>query len=389
MLQKLCQMKCTKAKAKGFLSNLTKTINRAEMSIENETNISEIALLRENVEFSIFKLQKNLSDICLHISGAEITKAQQLFNENNERANRVIIRCERLVSQLDDDKQTEIITYAFDQLCKSRSSKGSKYSGSSSRTSNDSDHSEKQRLLTIQNESRATRNFELLKMKQNIKEVEANERLKQAKEKRALVEVTSVSHSELADVMNEFPNIDNKPKVCHSSSYFVPRNIPKSNIDPEQHLKQWPQTLQNVRSTNYYMPRPPLTPPPRPSILKTTKLCNRNTSHSIDSFIDTLIEGSETVTNTTIDQSSSTMALLERDLESRNLPPIELLRFNGNPSHWPEFVQCFKERVHMKRTFSDSLRMERLLGVLDGDTKRVVILGIGIGRNAIGITSYR
>ena len=99
------------------------------MSIENETNVSEIALLREDAEFSIFKLQKYLGDICLDASGTEITKAQQLFNENNERANRVIIRCERLISQLDDDKLTKTTTYAFDHLCKSRSSKGSKYSG--------------------------------------------------------------------------------------------------------------------------------------------------------------------------------------------------------------------------------------------------------------------
>ena len=89
-------LKVLKQRGKGFLSNLTKTINRAEILIENETNISEIALLRENVEFSIFKLQKNLEDIYLHASGAEITKSQQLFNENNERANRVIVRCERL-----------------------------------------------------------------------------------------------------------------------------------------------------------------------------------------------------------------------------------------------------------------------------------------------------
>ena len=81
------------------------------------------------------------------------------------------------------------------------------------------------------------------------------------------------------------------------------------------------------------MTRPPPTPPLKPSVLKTTKLCNRNTSHSIDSFIDTLIGGRETVINTTIDQSSSTMALLERDLESRNLPPMELLRFSGKPSN--------------------------------------------------------
>ena len=105
-----------------------------------------------------------------------------------------------------------------------------------------------------------------------------------------MVEVTPISDSELTDIINELPNIDNEPKVRHSPSYFVPKNIPKSNIDPEQHFKQPPQRLQNVRSTNYYMPRAPLTFPPKPSILKMTKLCNRNTSRSIDSFTDTLMK---------------------------------------------------------------------------------------------------
>ena len=36
-------LKVLKQRRKGFLSNLTKTINKAEMSIENEANISEIA----------------------------------------------------------------------------------------------------------------------------------------------------------------------------------------------------------------------------------------------------------------------------------------------------------------------------------------------------------
>ena len=143
-------------------------------------------------------------------------------------------------------------------------------------------------------------------MRQKLEEAEANEQLKQAKEKRALAEMTSVSNSELTDVMNELPNIDNEPKVRHRCSYFVSRNIPKSNTDPEQHLKQLPQTLQNIRSNNYYMPRPPSTTSPKPPILKMTKLCNSNTSHSTDPFIDTLIGGSETVINTIMDQSSST-----------------------------------------------------------------------------------
>ena len=51
-------LKVLMQRRKCFLSSLTKTIKRAEMSIENETNISETALLRQNVEFSVFKLQK-------------------------------------------------------------------------------------------------------------------------------------------------------------------------------------------------------------------------------------------------------------------------------------------------------------------------------------------
>ena len=41
-------------------------------------------------------------------------------------------------------------------------------------------------------------------MKQKLKEAEANEQLKQAKEKRAQVEVTPVSQSELTEVINDF-----------------------------------------------------------------------------------------------------------------------------------------------------------------------------------------
>ena len=84
-------LKVIMPRQKGFLSNLTKTINRAEMSIENENNISEVALLRENVEFSFLKLQKTFEeDICLRAFATEIKKAQQLFNENNESTTRVI-----------------------------------------------------------------------------------------------------------------------------------------------------------------------------------------------------------------------------------------------------------------------------------------------------------
>ena len=155
------------------------------------------------------------------------------------------MRCERLLSQLNNNKKAEITAYAFEKLCKLRSSKGSRYSDSSFRTSNDSDISEKQRLLAIQNENKPT-SLELLKMKQKLEEAEANEQFKQAKEKRSLVAITPVRHSELEWLLlvnvNELPNTDNEPNVRHS--YFVQRNIPKSNIDPEQ---RWNNRLRHSK----------------------------------------------------------------------------------------------------------------------------------------------
>ena len=53
-------------------------------------------------------------------------------------------------------------------------------------------------------------------------------------------------------------------------------------------------------------------------------------------------------------------------------PTIELRRFSGNPCEWPEFIENFHARVHLKSTFDDNLRMERLCSVLYGEAKRVI-----------------
>ena len=43
-------------------------------------------------------------------------------------------------------------------------------------------------------------------------------------------------------------------------------------------------------------------------------------------------------------------------------------------------IQNFKFWVHDKRRFNDSIRMERLISVLDGEAKRVVI---SVGQSGI------
>ena len=103
---------------------------------------------------------------------------------------------------------------------------------------------------------------------------------------------------------------------------------------------------------------------------KDEKLCT--VARSLDSFIDDLVEGEESYNHPISQISVSPTLALQQEFESRNLPPIPLIRFDGNPSRWPEFIENFFTRVHSKRTFDDNTRMIRLLSVLDGEAKRTV-----------------
>ena len=71
-------------------------------------------------------------------------------------------------------------------------------------------------------------------------------------------------------------------------------------------------------------------------------------------------------------EDSIRINLQQKDVESRTLPPIDVLRFDGDPRKWPEFIDDLKTRVHMKVTFNDSMQMERLHSVLYGDEKKAV-----------------
>jgi len=99
----------------------------------------------------------------------------------------------------------------------------------------------------------------------------------------------------------------------------------------------------------------------------------------IDKFIDYVVEGKESSVKELTTPTSISSAL-QQELEYRQLPPEELISFDGNPSQWPEFIENFKTRIHLKRTFNDSIHMQRLLSVLKGNAKRSVS---SIGTNGI------
>ena len=97
-------------------------------------------------------------------------------------------------------------------------------------------------------------------------------------------------------------------------------------------------------------------------------------------FIDLLVEGQETILDTCSSEDITVLSAVYQHLEAKNLPPIELLTFDGNPSCWPEFIEISKIMVHLKTTLNDTVRMERLLSLLRGEAKRSVE---SIGRNDI------
>ena len=105
----------------------------------------------------------------------------------------------------------------------------------------------------------------------------------------------------------------------------------------------------------------------------TSRNSNKPHFQPVDSFIDLLLEGEEIVLSAVTSENITIAAALQQELETIHLPPTDLILFDGNSFNWPEFIQKFKERVHLKKSFSDSMRMECLLSILKGETKSSII----------------
>ena len=88
--------------------------------------------------------------------------------------------------------------------------------------------------------------------------------------------------------------------------------------------------------------------------------------------MDELIEGKERVVATDSQTDNSIRIILQKDIESGTLPPIDVIRFDEDPSKCPEFSNNFKTRVHTKVTFNDTMQMKILHSILDGDAKKAV-----------------
>ena len=77
-------------------------------------------------------------------------------------------------------------------------------------------------------------------------------------------------------------------------------------------------------------------------------------------MIDDLVEAEESSFASQTRISVNLTLVLQQDVDSLNLSPIPSIRFDGNPSKWPEFIEKFFAKVHSKQKFDDNARMIRL-----------------------------
>ena len=113
---------------------------------------------------------------------------------------------------------------------------------------------------------------------------------------------------------------------------------------------------------------------PHPSDFKvTTKYHSAQAEELVNSFIDNLTEGQETVFRLTSDslQTDSSVALL-RAHEQQRLPTLELFKFTGKPIDWPEFIERFRDQIHNKTTLADTDKMAYLFQNLGGEAQKAV-----------------
>ena len=75
------------------------------MYLTKTPTLKEVGILKENLEFALFKLQSNTEEICTLTSVEDKKRCYELFNENKERVNITINKLENYLDQLPAETQ--------------------------------------------------------------------------------------------------------------------------------------------------------------------------------------------------------------------------------------------------------------------------------------------
>lgn len=99
---------------------------------------------------------------------------------------------------------------------------------------------------------------------------------------------------------------------------------------------------------------------------------------AFDCWIDELVEFSATNVAANSSQNLSLADVLYKLEANRDIPTIELSKFNGSPLDYVEFIEKFKIHIHDKPNISDDMRMIQLKMHVTGEAERA-IAGLGSG----------
>jgi hypothetical protein len=103
--------------------------------------------------------------------------------------------------------------------------------------------------------------------------------------------------------------------------------------------------------------------------------------NSLDSWIDDLVIGQETINRNLPSSGELTLQDFARLQVERDLPKVELPSFDGSPIAWPKFIEQFHVQVHARTGLDDTRRMDLLQSHVKDEAKKI-IHGLGYtGRN--------
>ena len=153
-----------------------------------------------------------------------------------------------------------------------------------------------------------------------------------------------------------------------SNSSEVSRFKPIKPQLPKIHIKSVPRNVKHFQLANDQSPANILTTSPTVAYDHTTHHSNNITSCNqitdknqfslkgipnyevADKFIYDLTEGVETKLQVSRHPVDVNFAI-QQEYESRQLPPMVLRHFHGNPAEWPQFISNFYNSVHIKISF--------------------------------------
>ena len=113
------------------------------------------------------------------------------------------------------------------------------------------------------------------------------------------------------------------------------RNFISTNNIPQKHFQLFPtyEKEKTLRENKTFTV----------SDNKNESLLSSNFVNPIDKFINDLVEGEETKLEPYLkNQLISVADALQKELDMRSLPPIELMSFNGDSAVWLDFIENFK-----------------------------------------------